>query len=247
MNLSGASFLKRGKDAVNELKNPVLTGSSGSVMRFFLKYTGNIQKDSALITFLDGPLVPKEQTDGEIVFDVPGAYEHSQLVGKAVHYYVCTLENEGACPCCDDRMNRFYNLYFTVIDHRRNVSSQGKVYENNKRIFSVNQATLARLVTMLERDLDPILGMFRMQVTASKLAAKSSPVGDFFRYVKYVDLSTLEEQGIDVKPLDFNVVLNYRSVDALYKLGFGKEKFQNSVNGVGELLPLDDTEDDLGF
>lgn len=240
MNLS---YLKRGTDAMKELENPVMSGgSSGKILRFYLK-----KDQSALLTFLDGSLLPMSETNGELVFDVPGTYEHSFMHEGVVADFICTLESEGRCPLCDERKYRFYNLFFTAIDHRKNVSKQGKVFEYNKRIVAVNRDAYKMLLKFLDERIDPQLGFVGLQMQAEKVKAKSSMIGDFFKFRGYVDLDQLKAQGMDVEPLDFSKVLVYRNCETLEKMGFGKVQagtFQNTpyenVDDSSELMPLDD-------
>jgi hypothetical protein len=239
------NFLKRGTAAVKELENPAFVpGSGGKVFRFYLKKDQN-----AMLTFLDGAMVPLSETGGEMVFDVPGAYEHSFMVDGRVADFICTMEREGTCPLCYDKKNRYYSLFFSVIDHRKNVSAQGRVYEYNKRILAVGKDSYKRLLMFLAEHINPEKGMVGLQISALKTATKSSQIGDFFKFKSYVNLQDLASQGIDVTPLDFSKELVYRDVASLEGLGYGMGDLDMGISSRGKSVAtsLPAFDDDVPF
>ena len=147
--------------------------------RFWLK-----KGESAFITFCDkDPIM---------------IYEHElKINGKWGNNTTCMKNIGEECPLCENEHYAPNVAIFTVIDHRKIEGKNGKVYENEKRLYVLKSTAWAILEIKKQKLEDKGLNMKGacFEVTRTK-GDKSPNVGDVFDYEGHVE-------DMDIDPLDY--------------------------------------------
>jgi hypothetical protein len=182
--------------------------------RFFLKVD-----ESAKITFLDGDLDP---TTGFFASNV--IHEHTvRQAGNYVNYACLDTHTSGdpqVCPLCNhqegDRQNRSYLVaFFTVIDHTRRTGKNGKIYENEVRVFAAKTRVMTRLLEFAKEE-GTLAGM-RFDVRRLKDQANT---GEDFTVINRFPVHALCDK-YNASIVDYSQATNYASQQELRAMGFG--------------------------
>jgi hypothetical protein len=214
------NFLKRGSAAheqqVVENKLQELRKQQYETNRFYIPQNDEKPRH---ITFLDGKL----NSNGMI--DATAFYQHQlQLNGSWQNWFVCTEDNEPCPICAIPRQYRTFVYAFSIIDHTPYTGKTGKVYENQKKLFVCKQDSFKRLSKRAEKG----EGLAGCTFEVTRLGQKSDGCGSDFEFTSKNTAADLLKKYPslkmeDLKPLEYEKVIVYRSRDELLKMGIGQE------------------------
>ena len=204
------SFLKKGKASkkmMDKADEKAAKAAEGYVHRFWMP------KDAeTTITFLDGNL------DDDGMLDIPTYLEHQlNLDGSWRNWFACTGETE-PCPICEGGDSPSLVGVLTILDHTEWESKKdGTKHKDEKKLFVAKRHTIKQLQKIAsKRD-----GLRGITFDVSRIGEKAASVGDMFDFIQKKSISILQKKYKDVKPFDYEEVLNYQTADELRNRGFG--------------------------
>jgi hypothetical protein len=211
---SKPSWLKKGSAAKAALEKETTEAANrtNTTFRFALK-----PDQEARITFLDGNLIEEGEEKG--MLDCPVFREHTVKTGtNKWDNFVCVAEVE-PCPLCAQDNTPSVVAAFTVIDHTPRTASNGKTYENQKRLFIAKRLTLKKL----QKKATKLGGLAGITFDASRSDAKVARVGDEFDEIEQSTHQELvEKYGEQVcTPVVYDKEIQWRSAAELAANGLG--------------------------
>ncbi len=218
------SWAKRGDETQTAIKQEDrrIEAKFSSLWRFWLE-----KGESALVTFVDGPLTPQG------ILDCFMYREHQiYMNGKWTNWFVCTSEVE-PCPICEGGDEPSLVGVFTVIDHREVKGKKG-VYKDVPKLFVAKRGTIKQLqalATAPGRN-----GLAGCTFNISRLGEQAANVGDTFDFQQKRDPAELrklfvkkvkDDKGVEkmqsvFAPANYAKEATYLPAAELRKLGFGK-------------------------
>lgn len=237
------SWLKRGKSAAvaakkEEARQKQRQEDSNKLFRFRLQ-----EGESATITFLNGELM--DDGDGNPIFDLYHVYEHEVwgFAKKGPSYFVCVQEEE-ACPLCQDENYASYCAMFLVIDHRGFDKQSGEHVEYSRKLFVAKPQSIKKLMLAAKKR----NGLTGYTCEVSRSSKKAARVGDDFEWTEKRTLQQLAKEYPDAKPLeemDILQELQYKTADELRQMGFGQGAKLGETQP--QAAPQGDESDDIPF
>ncbi len=225
--MSQANWYQTGKEGFETAQRKIEEAKSQyGPMRFWLKQGG-----SAKVTFLDSE----------------GFYfqEHNlKINGKWGNYFTC-LKDFSECPLCESGDRSGYMCAYTIIDHSKYETKQGKVIQNQKKLLVVRPQVmnkLARRREALEGNLQ--FGVFRF----SRDGAQECSTGEDIEFVKRLskaDVLKFKPAGGTMSdeewlaPFDYMTLFAPKSVDELRKISgqaapVGSDNFQGQTHATSK-------------
>lgn len=228
------SFLKTGKEANKELKTvqaeyEARKEQMDKPFRFSLHKDGEEGK----VTFLDGDL------DSDGLLQKVCFYEHHvKLAGRWGNFFVCPGEFE-PCPICEEgEYQKEFVVVFTVLDHRKYVGKDDKVYQHQRKLFVCKSGTLEQLQKIASKK-DGLVGV---TLELTRTGSKKARVGDLIMYEKTQDLKKVAKKlgAEEVLPLDYDECFPSYTGKELEDFGF-------ILSSVGSEMEVEDDIDDDDF
>lgn len=227
------SFLKTGKEANKELKN-VQAEYEARKEQMDRPFRFSLHKDGeeGRVTFLDGEL------DSDGLLQKVCFYEHHvKLAGKWGNFFVCPGEFE-PCPICEEgEYQKEFVAVFTVLDHRKYVGKDDKVYQHQRKLFVCKSGTLEQLQKIASKK----GGLVGVTLELTRTGSKKARVGDLIMYEKTQDLKKVAKKlgAEEVLPLDYDECFPSYTGKELEDFGF-------HLSSVGSEMEVeDDIDDDL--
>ena len=214
-------FLKTGDAAekalaeAEEKSKAAAANAGGSSDEFFYRYRFWMPQDAeTMITFLDGDL-----NDNGVLTKITYEEHQKQIGGDWKNFFPCTADIE-PCPLCEANVSKSFVAVFTVIDHTEWKDKNGKVHQNEKRLYVAKKQTLQRLQKLaIKRG-----GLRGCSFDVSRTGDQSAAVGSDFDFLKkWEDMAEFKAQyGVeDTDPLNYENVIQYKTAKELTALGLG--------------------------
>ncbi len=203
------NFLKKGKAAQAMLAQDQAradANAKGRVFRFWMPNDSEGQ-----ITFLDGNL------NDEGALDAPMLWEHQlKLNGHFRNWFPCTRDEE-PCPICEQGDTAYFAAAFTIVDHRQWTDKQGKVHENDLKLFVCKRETYK----ILQKIAAKRGGLAGCTFDVSRAGEKSAGVGNMFDFVGKTKVAELCKAYKVKGPLNYEEALVYFTAHELRQQGLG--------------------------
>lgn len=225
------SFLKTGKEANKELKT-VQKAQEARKEQMDKPFRFSLHKDGeeGRVTFLDGDL------DSDGILQKVCLYEHHvKLAGKWGNFFVCPGEFE-PCPICEEgEYQKEFVAVFTVLDHRKFVGKDDKVYQHQRKLFVCKSGTLEQLQKIASKK----GGLVGVTLELTRTGSKKARVGDLIMYEKTQDLKKVAKKlgAEEVLPLDYEELFPSYTAKELEDFGF-------ILSSVGSEMEVEDDIDD---
>lgn len=178
--MSKPSWYRQGSDEELETKPEKKYAS-----RFWMK-----KGEEAYITFCDeNPIM---------------LYEHSLKIGQKFGFHTTCMKNIGEpCPLCDNGHYASDVAIFTIIDHREIKGKDGKVYQDQKKLFVAKATTWAKLKLKKKRIEEKGIKFTGAMFLVTRTTGDKSPAtGDDFEFEE-----NIAESGVDLSPIDYDEFL----------------------------------------
>lgn len=210
------SFLRRGAEAQKQVEEDRERHETEREMRdgmgrFWLDKPDAAPRGNkkATIVFLDGDLITEGPYKGSL--DFVSYKEHRIKTPRASRpfgEFVCPEERGEACPLCNANENPTVVAPFTIIDMRRHVGRNNKVYENERKLFVANPTTLQLLQEMaVKRG-----GLRGCVFEVTRTGERASRTGDHFDFEFKASREELVKQfgtDYDFSPADYDKEIKY--------------------------------------
>lgn len=240
------NFLKTGKKAKaafkrEKIKDKKREEERGKLWRFFINKDDN--DTTHKITFLDGDL----DEDGQL--SNPVYYEHNiQHNGKYIQFASCGDQEPD--PLQEMGQEPTLSQVFTIINHTKYETNDGKIYRDRKMLLVATKATIAKL-EKIARKRGGLTGC-TFEITRSN--ERAPRVGDTWEFAKKRSRKELRkfllEKKNPVSPkeidelmtvADYQKEITYYTAKELIKLGYCEQRKTLSTKSA----KYDDLDDDL--
>lgn len=171
----------------------------GRMFRYSLK-----EGEKADFTFVDGDLIDVPGANNKVL-NIRTFWEHTVIVGKKPHNYICTQGVEdGQCPLCANGNFRMLSGVLTVIDHRQfeSKATPGKVYSNTKKLFVVRKDG----IKLMQMFAEMYGGLAGARFTALRSGQKSPSVGSNFIFINKTSIEELKTKYVENVEVDGKIV-----------------------------------------
>jgi len=175
----------------------------------------------------------RPQETAKIIFlDSDGFYikEHNlKIAGRWGNYVTCTSDFK-PCPVCQSGDRPTYTAYYTIIDTRTIVTSDGRKLKNRKVLLPLKGSAI-NIIEDIKKKVKNLRGLV---FEVKRYTAQDPNCGAVFERLGRVDLKKLK----DSEPYDYEKVLAPPTDEELENMGF-------DVTVVGSEENLDEELDDL--
>lgn len=214
-------FMKTGKAAQQAIADADAKAEADKAERDKLFKFKIPENEDRKITFLDGHL------DEDGLLDCPMFYQHTVKHNGNWRSYVCTMEQEGQCPICNEGEYKSALVgVLTVLNHTpytiQSGNKAGTVIRDQKQLFVGKKETIKQLTKLAQKR----GGLAGCTFDASRGNDKTASVGNSF---DFTEKRSLEEIRVayklkpeDVEPADMEHEITYHTADELVALGVGK-------------------------
>lgn len=213
-----------------EAKTAARQAQYGKAFRFRIPYEGNKTKE-VVLTFLDGEL------DEDGMLNIPYVREHTLKVNGQWTNIICTEDEEGFCPICNDDDSPALVGYLTVLDHTPYKMKNGETREVTKKLLVAKKASLQVLTNQATKRKGLTGCTFEVQRTGDREPA----IGNQYDFMQKDSLEELaKENGWPeelIEPLKYEDEVTYYTSAELLELGVG-----TPLSGPGTQKPLDDSD-----
>ena len=190
-------------------------------LRFWLR-----KDESADVIFCD---------DEPFIIDEHTILYEDDMGSKKSYHFVCTKESEGRCPLCEMGNKPVLTGFFTIIDTRRYVGRNEKVYENTKKLLPVK----TKMLEILRKKKQMRGSLVGMKVSIYRSTVENSPAtGDDYEVIGKVENLP---PNVDLTPIDYEKEFKYYSYDEL------KRKVVEVMNSVPSSQREPVMDDDVKF
>lgn len=214
-------FMKTGKEAQQAIAEADAKAEMEKAERDKLFLFRIPENEDRKITFLDGNL------DEDGMLDCPMFYQHAVKLNGKWRNFVCTQEEEGTCPICNEGEYKSALVgVLTVLNHTpyiiQNGNKAGQKIVHQRQLFVGKKETIKQLGKLAQKR----GGLAGCTFDASRGNDKTAAVGNSFDFTeKRTPKELMEAYGLkpeDVEPANYDHEITYHTAEELLALGVGK-------------------------